>query len=571
MIRFFFLFLFYAIASQLSSQSYPKDYFRPPLDIPLYLSGTFGELRSNHFHSGIDIKTQGVQGKNIYAIADGYVSRIKVSEGGYGKTIYLTHPNGYVSVYGHLQKFNDVLEKFIINLQYKKESFVVESFPHKEMFKVKKGDVIALSGNTGGSMGPHLHFEIREEATQYPVNPLLFESMKIKDFTRPKILGLAIYPVDVNSTINAKNDTVFYAVEGWGPNCRLKNKKGIVVNGNVNFGINTHDLMNEISNKNGVYQIALYMDSVQVFGVKMNELSFSTTRYINSFMDYRHYKEKGRRFVRTRIDTNNRLAIYENVFGNGIYEFSDTLKHLMEFVVTDAYGNVSNLSFVIRSTDSVVFHKQKILENTRHFAYSQKNTIEGDGMQASFSANSFYRSLDFVFEQKDGGDDKLSKVYQLHNRFTPVQKSFTITIKPDSGFANLYSKTFIAYSADGEEYWFAGAKKSGGLVSAKTKLLGYFTLKADTIAPEIKPLNIKDEKNIAKQKTIRIKIKDEQTAISSYNAYLNNEWILMEYDAKNQLLVYAYDEKLKKGRNNFRLEVEDAMKNKSEYSVILLY
>ncbi len=569
--RLVFILLLFTISFNAHSQHFPKDYFRPPLDIPLYLSGTFGELRSNHFHSGIDIKTQGVQGKKVYAIADGYVSRIKISEGSYGKALYITHPNGYVSVYGHLQKFNDTLQKFVIELQYKRESFVVQSFPDKERFKVKKGDVIALSGNSGGSMGPHLHFEIREEATQYPVNPLLFESINVKDFTRPKISGFAIYPVDEYSTINGKNDTVFYEVAGWGPNCRLKDKPEIIVNGNVDFGIKTHDLMNEISNRNGVYEISLFMDTMQVFGIKMDKLSFSTTRYINSLIDYRHYKEDKSRFVRTRIDTNNRLFIYHNVEGNGIYNFNDTLMHSIEFVVNDAYGNVSNLKFDLRSTDSVIFHKQKSKDSMRHFDYSRKNTIEEAGVKVSFSANSFYRSFNFEFNTSDGGEENISKIYQLHNQFVPVQKSFTVAIKPDSTYNELFSKVFVAYSSDGKEYWYVGAKKSDNFISAKTKLLGYYTLMADTLAPEIKPINIKEGKNIAKQKTIRIKIKDEQTVISSYNAYLNDEWILMEYDAKNELLVYNYNQYLKKGKNNFRLEVEDAMKNKSEYSVTLFY
>ena len=553
------------------SQTYPKDYFIPPLDIPLYLSGTFGELRSNHFHSGIDIKTQGVQGKRVYAIADGYVSRIKISTGGYGKALYITHPNGFVSVYGHLQKYNDTLQKFVKDLQYKRKSFSVESFPDKERFKVKKGDVIALSGNSGSSMGPHLHFEIREEATQFPVNPLFFESIKIKDFTRPQILGFGIYPVDEESTINGKNDTVFYNVEGWGPNCRLKGNPEIIINGNVNFGIKTHDLMNEISNKNGVYKISLFKDSIQVFGMKMDKLSFSTTRYINSLIDYRQYKEKGKRFVRTRIDTNNRLFIYNNVEGNGIYKFSDTLLHPMEFVVTDLYKNVSNLKFVIRSTDSLISHEKAQIKNTRYFSYSRKNKIEEEGISASFSANSFYRSFGFTFTIAEGGEDHFSKVYQLGDRFVPVQKSFTISIKLDNGFSDISSKIFIAYSPNDEDYWYVGAKRNGEFVSAKTRLLGYFTLMVDTVAPQIKPINIKDGKNIAKQKTIKMKIREKQTAISSYNAYLNDDWILMEYDAKNNLLVYNYDQHLRKGENNFRLIVIDAMKNKSEFEAELVY
>ena len=570
--RYYLLLIVLSVALQTAySQSCPKNYFRSPLDIPLYLSGTFGELRSNHFHSGIDIKTQGVQGKKVLAIADGYVSRIKVSGSGYGKTLYITHPNGYVSVYGHLKVFNDLLQEFIIDLQYERKSYAVESFPNQDRFVVKKGDIIAFSGNTGGSMGPHLHFEIREEATQYPINPLLFESIKVKDFTRPKISGIAIYPVGEESTINGRNDTVFYQVEGWGPKHRLKNVSSITVSGNIAFGINTHDLMNEINNKNGVYEIDLEIDSSKVFGIKFNKLSFSTTRYLNSLIDYSHFKEKKARFVRTQIDTNNRLFVYKDVINNGIYNFSDTLIHNMEFIVTDAYGNKSNLVFSIKSNDTVLLQKPLITKTGTPFLFSQKQLIEKDSIRVSFPANAFYRSFSFDFGQSEGSNDNFSKIYQLHNRFMPVQKYFTVAIKPDTNLGNLKSKLYIAYSPDNKEYWYAGAKMSGDFITAKTRLLGFFTVAIDTISPEIIPINIKEGKNISGQKTIKMRIKDKQTSVSSFNAYLNDKWILMEYDPKNNLLVYNFDEYIIKGENTFHLIVIDALKNENEYKVKLIY
>ena len=432
-----FVLLINDIAAQ--SKDYPSDYFRPPLETPLYLSGTFGELRSNHFHSGIDIKTGGTEGKNIYAIADGYVSRIKISTGGYGKAIYITHPNGYVSVYGHLQKYNKQIQEFVTSYQYKKESFTVEIFPEKDRLKINKGDVIAISGNTGSSAGPHLHFEIREEATQHPVNPLLFESLKIKDYYRPKILEIALYPVDEHATINGENDTVFYIVAGWGDEHYLRDNPDVTVSGRISFGIRTYDLMNDIPNKNGVYKIETVLDTTQIFGLKMDEFSFSTTRYINSLIDYGYYKKKKRRMVRTEIDTNNRLNTYGNVVSNGIIVFDDSLNHTVKYIVSDAYGNTAKLQFEINSVvnDSV---QQKIAKKEPkgiYFDFRKQHEIAKENITLSFPSNAFYKS--FYFElgvDSSGGYScssgrRVSPVYNVHNKFTAVQKPFSIKIKPD--------------------------------------------------------------------------------------------------------------------------------------------
>ncbi len=549
-------------------QNYPENYFRSPLDIPLYLSGTFGELRTNHFHSGIDIKTQGKQGKKVYAIADGYVSRIKISTSGYGKALYITHPNGYVSVYGHLKMFNAEIQKYILDLQYKNESFELESFPDKEKFKIKKGDIIAYSGNTGGSMGPHLHFEIREEASQYPLNPLLFKSIKIKDFTRPQIKGLAVYPADENSTVNGKNDTLYIPVEGWGEKHRLKNNPQLKVSGNISFGIRAYDKMNEINNKNGIYIVDLNIDSVKSFGIKMNRLSFSTNRYINTLMDYGFFVENNLKYIRTTIDTNNRLFIYDEVKNNGIFSFNDTLNHEIEFIVKDAYNNVSNLRFVVTAGDTLVENKKPPKEG-KSFLFSKKNEINENGIKVDFPANTFYRSLNFLFDTLEG-KTPYSLVYQLNNNKVAVQKYFELSIKPNNIDEKFANKLYIAYSPDNEEYFYVGNDYSSNYISARSRMLGYYTIMVDTINPLIKEKNIKSSKNIAEQKTIQMLIQDDETGIKSYNAYLNEQWILMEYDAKNNLLTYQIDDHLKKGKNNFRLEVEDLLSNKSVYEAVLI-
>ena len=558
---------------QISGQDehYPPDYFRPPLDGRLLLSGTFGELRSNHFHSGIDIKTGGVEGKEVFAIADGYVSRIKISTGGYGKAIYITHPNGYVSVYGHLQKFNNRLQKVVTDLQYERESFTVETFPKKGAIEVRKGEIIAYSGNTGGSSAPHLHFEIREEASQHPVNPLLFKSISVKDMYRPKILEVGIYPVDRNAMINGENDTVFYRVAGWGVQHYLQDKPRIEVSGNVSFGIRTHDAMNDTPNKNGIYQIDFFIDTSKVFGLEMNKTSFATTRYLNSLIDYNYYKSKKRRLIRTQVDTNNRLFNYRGVVSNGVLNFSDSAWHEIQWTVKDVYSNTSQLLFdvVAVNNDSSLAPDLSEEVTGTWFEYSKQNKITTNDLSVTFPANSFYQSFSFQFDTMSTDSTLYAPIYQLHNRFTPVHKSFTIIIKPRPVTEALKKKLYIAY-INKNGGWYIGSKWEKGALRAKSRILGGYSVKVDTINPKITPVNIVDGKNVNGQTTLKIKIRDRETGIKKYWPTLNGDWILMEYDPKKRLLVYYADERLLKGENEFKLVVTDLLGNETTYEATLI-
>jgi len=542
----------------------------PPVDIPIYLSGTFGELRANHFHSGIDIKTQGKEGENIIAIADGWISRIKISEGGYGKAIYITHANGFVSVYGHLKKFNSTIQKVVVDKQYEKESFTIQIFPEKDEMNVKKGDIIAYSGNTGSSKGPHLHFEIREEISQNPVNPLLNKNISIKDFYRPSISKLAIYPVDNSSTINGKHDTLYLDIDGWGLKHRIKQNSDIVVSGRISFGISTIDKMNDISNKNGVYSIKLLNDTSLIFHLNMSELSFNTTRYINSVIDYSYYEKNKKRIVRTQVDTNNVFDNYLVVENNGIIDFSDTLVHSFTYEVKDAYDNVADLSFKIKSEDEKNNQYENNDTNT-HFYFDKSNSLVKDSIQVSFPSNSFYQSFNFDYEKYEKDSISLSAIYKLHNRLTPVHKYFSIKIIPNRIILEKENKAYISYSPDNSDYSFVESKKEGNYITCRSRQLGYYKVMIDTIPPDIKEVNFYNKKVLTKQNTLKIKIKDKQTGIKTYRATINGNWILMEYDAKKDLLVYTLDDKITKGVNEFKLVISDLLGNENTYNCILTY
>ncbi len=569
-----FLFLLTGLIAPLSVSAqvdYNHD-FVPPLDIPLYLTGTFGELRTNHFHAGIDIKTQGREGLKVKSIDDGYVSRIKISTGGYGKALYITHPGGYVSVYGHLQRFNDTIQAYIKKVQYDRERFEVEVYPGKDEIKVGKGEIVAMSGNTGGSMGPHLHFEIRDEATQHPLNPLLFSAIKVKDFYRPKILEMAVYPVDSNSFINGEQDTLFLEVNGWGEQHRLKHQSPIFILGRVSFGIRTYDVMNDLPNKNGVFEVKLMSDSSQIFGLKQNKLSFATTRYINSLVDYGTFIKTKKRFIRTQIDTNNMLFNYQQVANNGIFQLKDSLNHNFTWLISDAYGNLSKLPFEVRSDTSLVLPKRKQIKKTPfHIRADRAYSIITDELQVDFPANAFYQSFYFDFEEKDSDSAQSQTIYRLHNNMVPVQKRFTISMLPDSGFLENVppDKVYLAYSDDGDNFYYSGGSITTGRMKATSRSLGYYTLMADTVPPTIGTLKIHKSKGSKLPTRYQIKIDDKQSGIATYRALLNNKWVLMEYETKKDLLFYEVDERLKKGENSFELEVTDQMGNNATYKTII--
>jgi hypothetical protein len=568
-----FLFIF---VSGMAQKQFPADYFRPPLDIPMYLSGTFGELRSNHFHAGIDIKTQGVEGKNVFAVADGYVSRIKVSLWGYGNVIYITHPNGLISVYGHLQRFNKVINRFVRKGQYKRKSYVVELFPDKDELVVKKGDVIALSGNTGGSMGPHLHFEIRDAGNQHPLNPLLYKSIKIKDRTKPVIAELAVYPVGNSSVVNNGTDTLFLPVVRKGNTYSLKNDQAINVSGKIAFGLRAYDKMDEINNKNGIYEEKLYLDSVLVFDIQMKELSFYTTRYINSLIDYNYYQKKKRRLIRTELDTNNQLSIYRTIKNNGVFNFDDTLSHQLEYMVKDAYGNSSRFMFLVKGSnpgDVIVKSRKPSKEDSVVFVHFAKQAeINFNGFKMTFSANAFYRSQEVSYGKQAGSEENYADVYRIGSRFIPLQKRCSFSIKLNRTVVDsLYSKLYIAKVGKGGSLNYSGGVFEDGWMTGKSRSLGEFTVAIDTIPPAIKPVNVKDGKSVAKQRCLKFIIADKPTGIKNYAGFLNGKWVLMEYNPKKATLTYNFDWLLKKGKNNFKLVVIDNRDNKTVYEANLFY
>ena len=553
----FFLFGFSVIAQNQSTN------FHPPLDIPLLLSGTFGELRSNHFHAGIDIKTQGRSGLNVYAIEDGHVSRIKVSPWGYGKAIYITHPNGYTSVYAHLMRYHANIQDYVVKNQYSKQTYAIELFPDSNEITVKKGQVIGLSGNTGSSFAPHLHFEIRKSNKQTPQNVLHF-NFDVSDNLSPIIKQVKFYPQTDYTLINGKNESLKVKVSGKNGNYYINEK--VTISGPYSIGISTYDILDGANNKNGVYSIDLFVDSLMVYSHEMESFSFKETKYINTHKDYLEHKKNNIKFHKCFTSPNNPLSIYNYILNKGI--ISPKKNQYIEFFVDDVYGNSSSLALKVDGDPSP--HRQNFKMDRYDsllFPYSQKNIFKNNSISLIIPEKSLYDTINFEYTMiADTFSDLYAPIHHLHTENTPLHYPFKVALKTNVP-SHLSDKAFICKVKGKKPIHYIGGKYEKGTISGTLKTFGNYSVAIDTIPPVVKGLNIFNGKKM-EGSTLKMTISDKTSGIKSYNAYIDQEWILMEYEPKKNRLTHRFNKTLKKGQHQFTLIVEDNLGNTSEYKAL---
>jgi len=534
------------------NNTYPTNYFRNPLDIPIILSGTFGELRNTHFHAGLDFKTQQKEGFNIYASAGGYISRIKISHWGYGKALYITHPNGYTTVYAHLQKFNKRIEEYIKKKQYKKESFEIHVFPSKDILPVKKNEIIAFSGSTGGFVAPHLHFEIRNTKTEKPINPMYF-GITVGDAKRPKINVLVGYPLNNNSHINGigiANQISFRKLK----NGNLLSTK-ITAYGKIGFGVNTYDQLDGAHNKNGIYSLEMLVNGEKVHEFKASSFSFAESKYIHLLIDYERFKKIKQRVQKCFIVPLNKLSLYSKSINNGYITIADGLDYKVTIIAKDFKGNKQQITIPITGKKDRILVTKTVKKTPYKINYKEFHKFTKSDVTVAFPKNTFYQNFYLDFFVKDS-------IAQIHTPILPLHKKYTLTFNVSKYTENQKKYLYIAsINKKGKTNYEKTVKKDTTFYTT-TKKLGNFTLLKDTIKPTISLLYFKDKQWLTNYKTLKVKISDTDSGIKSYRGEIDGKWILMEYNVKKGVLTYNFsDKRFSKAKHLLKVIVTDNVGN----------
>ncbi|MFT3793955.1 M23 family metallopeptidase [Flavobacterium sp.] len=546
--RFLLLILLYTpIFAQ--TTDYPKADFRPPLDIPMQLSGNFGELRNNHFHAGFDFRTQQKEGLVVHAAGDGYVSRIKISSYGYGKAIYIDHPNGYTTLYGHLQKGYGKIEEYIRAEQYKQQSYEIEVFPKPGELVVAKGDTIALSGNTGGSDGPHLHFEFRHTKSEKIINPLYF-GFDLKDTRKPFITSLFAYPLGDSSSVNQSARPIILGLSLQPDGTYLAEKA--VASGALGFGIISGDQDDVSWNNNGIFKVQTFLNGNPSFGYQFDTFAFDEGRYINALIDFPRYKRSQQRVQKLFQTTPFPLSIIRTDAQRGILHLQPNISQLYKIEVSDFYDNKTSVLVPIDFTAAPATIPKETVTAPYFVRHDKDSNFEKDGMSVFFPAGTFYEDFALNFSV-DG------KTMTVQDDFTPVHTNFQVSIK-DAAITNP-EKTFVA-SVSGKRLTYNSTKFKDGIFTTWTKNLGGFTLAQDVTPPRIAIAKPIEGKWITKQDKIDLTISDEMSGIKSYNGYLNGQWVLFEYEHKAKRIRHIFDNALlNEGENHLKVVVTDNVGN----------
>lgn len=538
-----------------------KAQYRSPMDIPLLLSASFGELRPNHFHSGIDIKTQGVINKPVYAIADGYVSRILVSPSGYGLALYIDHPEtGQTSLYGHLNKFSSSITGYVESEQYRLESYRVDLFPEKGKIKVKKGDVIAYSGNTGSSGGPHVHFEIRDTKTGYAVDPLMYYKGDIDDAQSPLVKGIAVYPIEGFGVLNGKAESFKQKITvlkngGYSP---IQNDLNVW--GRVGVAISSIDKMNKTSNVYGVAKVRLYCDEKEIWSYDIDSIDFNRSAMINSFVDYDQWVHTKMFYMKSFIEPGNQLPLYQAI-NNGYLNINEERPYNLRYELEDLYGNVTVYKFTLMGKKQEIPQRRPC---TMAMTRNQNNYFVKEDVGLVLPKDALYDDMCFTYS-KALSDKYFSDIHTINDRYVPFEGTVSLKIKLKTDTLENKANYGIITLVDGKERW-AGGLYDNGFIYAKIGRLGdTYAVGCDSVSPKITPIQ---PEQWVKAGEIKIRLTDNMSGISSFRGTVDGNFVLFSHDMKSSVYTYRIDANRigKDKKHILRFTATDGCGNKAEYS-----
>ena len=535
-------------------EEYPRDYFRAPVEGEVRLSGTFGELRSNHFHSGIDIK--GYRGRKIVSIAEGHIYRINVRAGGYGNSLYIKHPNGYISLYAHLDAFSPEITEFVENWQEENHQFELNYFPDSTEFIVSKGQHIGNMGNTGYSFGPHLHFEIRKADGDLPVNPLHF-GIPVQDTRAPIMKQLRVYGLNKDRLTTI---TETFNLQAAGRNTYRVNRDTITIAADeVGVAIKTYDVMDGVRNWNGVYKIQLSVDDQVKHTFVADELGFDEWNYVHAHYDYADMRENKSYFNRCYRLPGNRFSGYEMDEQEGILSLNLQKAQKIKIVTTDWHGNESSVECWVKQASGPAVERKRTYDY--YLPNGQENQINNYYLYLKFPETAFYEDVEMKYHFEQVIEPNLfSAIHSIHEPLTPIFGTYTLAIRPTLIPEHLRDKAFIARCSEDNRISNCGGTWEGDLLEARVGSFGDYAVMIDTVPPTISPENFRAD--LQGRKSANFKATDDigysgQARGLRYRATIDDQWILMTYDLKYDRFTCHFPDDLATGEHTLRLEITD--------------
>ena len=539
---------------------YAQEAATPPLDIPLKLSGTFGEFRPTHFHAGLDIKTQGKEGFKVSSIKAGSIRRIRVATTGYGKCLYIQHADGTTSVYAHLKKFAPKIESFIKAYQYEKETFLTQKFLKLGEMTVEQGEVIGYSGNTGGSLGPHLHFEIRDTKAETPLNPLQL-GFEIPDSIRPIVQGFYRYKKNKNGlsektqlSIERINDSVYQA--------DLQRLSGTHA-----FGIRLFDRQDLSYNRNGIYKATVTVNGRETFSYTFDKIDFRDGKKIDALIDYSTYREERIRIQKLFRDLDVDYSFLPKTAPDGFMNFEKDRAYQVEIIVEDYTRNKTYISFYVEGKED--FPTDPVPEMHNPITTDKDYLFAFDQHEIYVPKNTFYQTIDLIIKEKK---DTLI----IEKTPFPQRAGFELSVAIPKTLDSIQRQQLSLALYDPKEekeekqLRYVWTTKKDSILQTKQAYAGQYVLTRDSLAPTIKPLNFRDQQWMSNYKFLEVEVDDKFSGIKSYRATINGQWILMEHEPKDKTLIYNFsDIEFNQTQLDFELKVEDQVGNTSVFNATI--